>query len=204
MLGSTWLDKYLMAPIWRFVIGPNVLGENAWIGIMVPSVDRVGRYFPLTLAKPINPDIDIVATYLDNSEWFKSLENLGIDALSQELNFAEFELHLAGLPAPAAIVDMEAGESTIPVLNKVFLSSYFSLPAEGDHGDYISQISKVIAGSRHPTSLWGSELVDTQEHFLLVTENLPGKERFCSFLDKTFEAHGWVDASKNGIANNLS
>ena len=45
-----WTSHYLEAPIWCFALGPQVAGEGAWIGVMMPSVDGVGRYFPITLA----------------------------------------------------------------------------------------------------------------------------------------------------------
>src|SRR5690606_39018525 len=49
-LGQRWLDVYLTSPIWRFALAPQVCGGAAYIGVLVPSVDRVGRYFPLTAA----------------------------------------------------------------------------------------------------------------------------------------------------------
>ena len=50
--------------------------------------------------------------------------------------------------------------------------------------------------TRQPVSLWGTECDHRQEHFLLASEALPSKERFAAFLDRQFEAHSWVDASK--------
>lgn len=47
---SDWMAHYLQAPVWCFALGPGVAGEGAWIGVMMPSVDGVGRYFPITLA----------------------------------------------------------------------------------------------------------------------------------------------------------
>ncbi len=60
---STWLAAYLASPSWRFLLQPGVLpgaaaggpGSQAWAGVLMPSVDRVGRYFPLTLAQPLGP-----------------------------------------------------------------------------------------------------------------------------------------------------
>src|SRR6185295_13380063 len=49
--GPGWLDRYLVAPILRFWLGPGVLGDGAWAGLVMPSVDRVGRHFPLTVAQ---------------------------------------------------------------------------------------------------------------------------------------------------------
>ncbi|WGT61520.1 type VI secretion system-associated protein TagF [Variovorax paradoxus] len=45
-----WISHYLQAPVWCFALGPGVAGQGAWIGVMMPSVDGVGRYFPITLA----------------------------------------------------------------------------------------------------------------------------------------------------------
>ncbi len=46
-LGDEWLNSYLTSPIWRFLLSPGVCGNKAVAGIMMPSVDRVGRYYPL-------------------------------------------------------------------------------------------------------------------------------------------------------------
>ena len=43
----------MMAPIWRFALAPGVAGPLPMLGVMMPSVDRVGRQFPLTLAAPM-------------------------------------------------------------------------------------------------------------------------------------------------------
>ncbi len=52
-----WLQDYLGSPSWRFLLMPGVLpgeaGRQAWAGVLMPSVDRVGRYFPLTVAAPL-------------------------------------------------------------------------------------------------------------------------------------------------------
>ena len=47
-LGDRWLDVYLTSPVWRFACAPGVAGAAPVVGVMAPSVDRVGRYFPLT------------------------------------------------------------------------------------------------------------------------------------------------------------
>lgn len=45
-LGAAWLDAYLTSPLWRFAIAPGLLGGEAVAGVVMPSIDRVGRYFP--------------------------------------------------------------------------------------------------------------------------------------------------------------
>jgi type VI secretion system protein ImpM len=45
-----WLEAYLVSPVWQFVIPAGRLCEQAVGGALMPSVDRVGRYFPLFVA----------------------------------------------------------------------------------------------------------------------------------------------------------
>ena len=54
-LGDSWLDNYLTSPMWRFALTPGICGESGWAGIIMPSVDRVGRYYPFTLATRLEP-----------------------------------------------------------------------------------------------------------------------------------------------------
>ena len=54
---TDWMAHYLQAPVWCFALGPGVAGVGAWIGVMMPSVDGVGRYFPITLAVEIDASV---------------------------------------------------------------------------------------------------------------------------------------------------
>ena len=49
-LGSGFAPRYNRAPVWRFALAPGVAGPMGAAGVVMPSVDRVGRAFPLTLA----------------------------------------------------------------------------------------------------------------------------------------------------------
>lgn len=200
-LGPNWLDSYLVAPIWRFVVGPGILGSNAWIGVVAPSVDKVGRYFPLTLAFPISADVDIVETYLGNNEWFQNMEILARDALNPNLDFSEFEVKLGGCAPPVCEIDIGIGENTIPTLQSIFISTFFCMPSYEGIEDCISQVRKMISESLQPVSLWGAKYGDNHEHMLSVTDQLPEKERFCALLDLKFEAHDWINASKQNLSN---
>lgn len=51
--GEFGREALLTFPIWRFVVPPHVVDSSAWFGLFAPSVDRVGRCFPLTVAQSI-------------------------------------------------------------------------------------------------------------------------------------------------------
>lgn len=93
-LGGDWLERYLNAPIWRFTLGPEALDGNGWTGLVMPSVDRVGRYFPLTIAVHGAADPSIVPGARD---WYAKLEALALRALDPESTVDTLEAELGAL-----------------------------------------------------------------------------------------------------------
>ncbi|MBV8092952.1 MAG: type VI secretion system-associated protein TagF [Acetobacteraceae bacterium] len=49
VLGEQWLPAWLEAPVWRFALPGGACGPEAALGLWMPSVDRVGRHFPLVV-----------------------------------------------------------------------------------------------------------------------------------------------------------
>ncbi len=56
-----WLQAYLVTPVWQFLLPRGQWAESALYGTLMPSVDRVGRYFPLLTSSMFeanaNPDV---------------------------------------------------------------------------------------------------------------------------------------------------
>ena len=84
-LGENWLDIYLTSPIWRFVFSAGVIDDNNWTGVMMPSVDRVGRYYPFSIVKKLSKDINPFEFLQSETAWYKDIEALALDALDGEL-----------------------------------------------------------------------------------------------------------------------
>jgi type VI secretion system protein ImpM len=96
-MGRDWLDAFLVAPIWRMALGPGTLGPDPVVGLMMPSVDRVGRYFPLIIAAPLvglSPDLDEMIAL---TEWYDAAEKLALSTLDPGFRFAEFDHAVTGL-----------------------------------------------------------------------------------------------------------
>ncbi|MCL4747415.1 MAG: type VI secretion system-associated protein TagF [Burkholderiaceae bacterium] len=78
--GDNWLDLYLVFPVWRFVLPAGRLGQSGWCGVLMPSVDRVGRYFPLTICERIATDaVELGLRKID--EQLDLFTQAGLDAL---------------------------------------------------------------------------------------------------------------------------
>lgn len=99
-LGDVWLARYLVAPIWRFWLAPDTLGAAAWAGLLMPSVDRVGRHFPLTIAAPAGPSAGSLAAVLEAQDWFRALDSVARQVLDVEFTVEDFEGKLAMLATP--------------------------------------------------------------------------------------------------------
>jgi type VI secretion system protein ImpM len=95
----TWVDEYLAAPSWRFVLLPGALPGRAggipWAGVLMPSVDRVGRYFPLTVAHPLVPLPSDGGTTEWLLRWLQRLDDAALDALNDDWSVGQLESALA-------------------------------------------------------------------------------------------------------------
>ncbi len=80
-LKERWLDSYLTGPIWHFVLMPGICGNHIWTGIMMPSVDNVGRYFPLTFALQVEPCTKSMLTAFSAETWHTNLEAIALSSL---------------------------------------------------------------------------------------------------------------------------
>ena len=78
ILGEAWLPAWMEAPIWRFALPGGQCGPDAAAGVMLPSVDRAGRHWPLTLAA-VFPGVS--ATPAPDPAWLDALEAAGLEAV---------------------------------------------------------------------------------------------------------------------------
>jgi type VI secretion system protein ImpM len=101
---DNWLADYLASPSWRFLLMPGVLageaGTQAWAGVLMPSVDRVGRYFPLTLVQPLGAGPASTQQLAGVWYWLSRLDELAQDALYEDWTADRLEEELARMALP--------------------------------------------------------------------------------------------------------
>jgi type VI secretion system protein ImpM len=97
LMGDDWLPAYLEAPIWRFTLPAGWCGAHAVMGLMLPSVDKAGRYFPLTFAA-LGHGQAITA----DEAWLDRAEEAGLDALEHDTDPDGVSLMLGEPPIPHA------------------------------------------------------------------------------------------------------
>jgi type VI secretion system protein ImpM len=92
-MGADWLPAFLEAPVWRFSLSAGLCGARSVLGLMLPSVDNVGRYFPLTFAALF----DRGAAPADDPGWLDACETAGRAALEQDTGPEQLGV-MIGLP----------------------------------------------------------------------------------------------------------
>ena len=102
LLGDDWLPAFLEAPVWRFLLPRGMCGPHAAIGLMLPSVDRAGRHFPLTFVALSTHDIVKNA----GTAWLDMCEAAGRAALEQDTPPQEMAGLLGTPDLPEAAADL--------------------------------------------------------------------------------------------------
>ena len=178
-LGGRWLDLYLTSPIWYFVLGRGVVGGEARAGVMVPSVDRVGRCYPLMVAAHLAPpsatEESESARGLDS--WFSAATDLILDVVSADGPAETFFEGVRALGRPrlrdtSAGFYLSAGDATAPDV-----------------------LAALATDSR--ASVWwsdGSEVVEPST--LVCPTGLPKPKGFTGFIDGAWTYHGWTSEAK--------
>jgi len=95
-LGPRWLECYLTSPMWRFFLCDGVAGDASYAGVLLPSVDRVGRYFPLTVVAELPVELGATSFAENAAGWFNEVEQLCSGALENpDFELGEFDAALS-------------------------------------------------------------------------------------------------------------
>jgi type VI secretion system protein ImpM len=176
-LGEAWLELYLNGPVWRFVLSAGVVGPDGVAGIMMPSVDKVGRYFPLTIATTVAAGVTPFAVAAQGGTWFARAEDLALGCLEEPFDFEIFDQQVAALgapvaPAPGGPEDAGPGDQAVVTFAE-------GTPFEAVEGSLADRIA-LVAWSRY--SLWWTEGALRMPAMARAFPALPASEAFAQLL----------------------
>jgi type VI secretion system ImpM family protein len=195
-LGERWLDLYLTSPAWRFICAAGTCGPAPVIGLMVPSVDRVGRYFPLTLVADLPPDVNPVAAATASAAFFERAERLIIDTLATDnIDFERFDAQvvmlgqsLESIRPPRVMLELDGAEPLgdgaqlwqIPIGSTADLAPIFA-----------QLLSQRLSSLYEPLMLWWTEGSSAVEPSCLIAKGLPHPSTFVALLDGAWAQSRW-------------
>ncbi|HVC57222.1 MAG TPA: type VI secretion system-associated protein TagF [Stellaceae bacterium] len=177
-LGAAWHKDYLASPIWRFVASAGCCGDRAAAGVLMPSVDRVGRHYPLTVVALLANGVSAISVALAASEWFGDIERLALSALLDDFRFDEFDAKLADRAPPdnaAPLAPLLGGSGGVRN----------AAPAADFDRALPGLIDGIIAARALRYSLWWAVDADERADFSCAYPGLPPAEEFHHLLRPT-------------------
>jgi type VI secretion system protein ImpM len=173
-LGEGFHACYMRAPIWRFSLAPGVLGQSAVVGVMMPSVDRVGRQFPLVLMAATEARAGPGAAlrgFLTQSAALDAAEAIALDALEDDMQRDDLATRLAAMsvsaePRPATLLHGTRHTAVIASAPRCLC------------GDIAAELP---AGGLHRAGLWSADVDGVVR--TLFCDGLPDKEQAVGLFD---------------------
>jgi type VI secretion system protein ImpM len=198
LLGDRWLDVYLISPAWRFACAAGTFGAAPIMGVMVPSVDRVGRYFHLTFVTELPAGASVVAAATGLGAFFDAAEQLAVETLADErIDFEGFDERVAGLAqaiattwtGPRVVADPDAGS----VLSDTGPASWhLPLGSPPRPAAVIEQLAaQRLSALYEPLGLWWTEGSSIVEPSFLIAKGAPHPDSFAALLDGAWTQHQW-------------
>lgn len=190
-LGAHWLESYRSMPAWRFLLSPGMVTTNAWAGLLTPSVDSVGRYFPLTVACPLPAlNLDLPATAQAASPWFDDIEAIVFEILEQRTDALRADAAISARTfqekwlcrretAPDATVPFRTARQQMLVASPAHLGARAAQLAE-------------------PYAIWLSGESEAFARCALACESLPSAAQFCGMMEGRWLEHGWSGQDLRG------
>ncbi len=184
-LGDGWQEFFLRAPIWRFWLGRDAAGA-AVLGALMPSVDGVGRYFPLTVFAEDGDRGSIPPPEIDPHEaWFAAAEELLLSTLRQDVGFESTLAALQQLDRPAVLVSDIRPDETVRLPEGTLVS----MPGPEALSDHLAALrvmdhARIYAGA----TFWWTSGGEGYQPRILVGKGLPDPYVFTGMLTGSFEA----------------
>lgn len=167
-LGAGWLNAYLVSPLWRFVLAPGVCGPDAAAGVVMPSIDRVGRYFPLAVVALLDHNTNPASLVGGPDAWFEQVEALLLGTLDSGATFEGFNERLDRLGVPTT--EPRALDGRFAGLQRVVAT------------EPLGRLAALAEQACEGASLWWGRGSQQISPGLLRCQGLPAASDFAQFL----------------------
>lgn len=187
LLAESWLPTYLTSPVWRFALAAGVANDQVWVGVLMPSVDRVGRHFPLVICAVQNGQSNLLEWMSRGKPWLDAIEVLARSSLQANFSLDEFDHALCAMPI---LVE--------PMLSDTGLPGHYRWPMGNPKqlSMLMPQLTSQIAGkilTGH--SLWWTEGSALVTPSVLLCHGWPQASACAAMLDGAWQGHGWDNLS---------
>ncbi len=193
-LGNNWLDYYLTSPLYRFVLSPGICGDLAWMGTMMPSVDKVGRYYPMTISLNNPAAVNPFVALQSNNSWFEQVELLILSCLNDDFNLENFYQSVCQLTPNTVSMPSDQSEPFTNQMNDLAFPTSLRQPLGS-----ISSLPEILPAILDRLlkdhclaySVWWTQGSDHVEPSLLICTGLPSFDGISAMFDGNWQQGGW-------------
>jgi len=182
-LVERWVEVFRISPLWRFAVSANIWSdEGAVCGVMMPSVDRVGRYFPMVAIYEFQSEISLTSLPFSAKEWFSDLESVLLGCLEDAFDIDAFDDELLALGPPPSLPKPSALTTRPSVLS----GGGFEMTAdrrEDFEEEPLHTLELLALGLSEGMSIWWSNGSDSIVPRFAMVPGLPEIGRFVGLLE---------------------
>jgi len=186
-MGDEWLDIYLTSPIWRFVLSSGVIDQQHWAGIMLPSVDQVGRYYPFSIIMPLDPKLNPFEFISFHTRWFEDIEELALQALEEQFSIDDLVDKVNNINVEFTLSYIKTGQS--------FDAGSIQMNIEFDEQSplsvYACFLDSIMLKALNCYSIWTTRGSEKIKPCLMNVKNLPVAGQLPAMMDGQWAYWGW-------------
>lgn len=186
-MGKEWLNVYLTSPIWRFVLSSGVIDAHHWTGIILPSVDQVGRYYPFSIVMPLPAELNPFEFISLHTYWFERIEELALLALDAQYQVDELVDEINGIEINLAFNYKKTGQRMEDNGLQINLEFGKHFPASV-YGYFLDSI---LLKTMSSYSIWATRGSERISPCLLSTQGLPVVGKIPAMMDGQWSYWGW-------------
>jgi len=195
-LGGRWQQAFLTAPVWRFWLGAEMCGTTV-AGAIMPSLDGMGRYYPLTLHAIADADAAIPPPDIDTQDdWFAMAESFLLSTLARDASFDEISAALDELEVPRTR-SRAAVSTDIVALGDNMAAR---IAAGMDFADALSELRADGPELSAAASFWWTAGGGDFPPLALSCRGLPDPYRYSALLTADLGGHSRATAPAQGEA----
>ena len=182
-----WLEQYVKSPVWQFMLTPGVINDSAYIGVMIPSVDSVGRYYPFMFyIKVVSNDLSSLLV-ADLSSWLAEIQDYILQIL--ELDTYSFEELKRGIIDISNKYIDNNDSSDVKQIQEDYSTIVFS-HSKYHHQQTLTQLQFITMLSCHNQSIWWCDETDTMKANSAVITGMPSARVYLAMLNGNWETYG--------------
>lgn len=196
-LAAQWLEVFLTSPVWRFVCAAGASGPDTVLGVMVPSVDRAARYFPLTVVGTVPAHVDPLTAFMSADAFFDAAQVLLVDTLAEDvIDFSTFDQTVgelaSRLPDWTTVthgLDPEVAASVLSGGQEPWHLPIAKL--ESAEAAFRHMLGTRLSAAHAPLTIWGTDGSTIVAPGCLMASGLPRADLFAAMLNGSWADGGW-------------